>query len=197
VINLATHPFRNERLPATLFAAGVAFTFLLTLAHGGAAFWLLRRGGPDAAVRAREAELAALRRESAAPRTPLPDAATLARWRAIQDLVDQRMFSWSRLFGQLEQSLPRQVRLLSVQPKVEKGDIVLRLSAVADPAEEGLALIEVLESEGPFAQVYPLSVNELESGAKYDYELRYRQPALMVAAQPAASPSPGVSGSVR
>jgi hypothetical protein len=191
MINLASRPFHNERLPATLFAAAVAAVLLLTAAHAAVGIWMVRGGGPGETVRKREAELASLRREVAALRTAPPDAVTLARWRVLKDLVDRRMFSWSLLFAQLEESLPRQVRLLAVSPVVAKGDVSLRLSAMTDPPEEGLAFIERLETAGPFAEVYPHSVTRLdEGGARYEYELRYRRPALMMA--PAAPPPPAV-----
>ena len=192
MINLASRPFQNERLPATLFAAAVAATLVLTLAHAALGVWLVRRGGPAEDVRQREAELANLRREVAALRVAPPAAAVVARWRTLQDLVDRRMFSWSLLFSQLEDSLPRQVKLLAVSPTVAKGDVALRLSAIAAPPEEGLAFIETLETEGPFAQVYPKNVHQDdEGGARYEYELRYRRPALMMApAPPTPSPSP-------
>jgi hypothetical protein len=195
MINLASRPFQNERLPATLFAAAVAATLLLTLAHVGVGVWLVRGGGPADVVRQREAELAALRREVASLRVAAPPAGAVARWRTLQDLVDRRMFSWSLLFAQLEESMPRQVKLLAVSPTVAKGDVALRISAVADPPDEGLAFIERLETEGPFAQVFPRSVNQYDQGgARYEYELRYRRPALMMAPAPPA-PSPWASPS--
>jgi hypothetical protein len=181
MINLATRPFRNDRLLALLFTLAAVATVAITVAHAVVAVRLAKGGARHEQVRRVEQEVAQLREEASRSRAAQPDAATLARWSLMKDLVDRRMFSWTRLFEQLETTLPWQVRLISLTPKVSRGDVSIGMTAAANPPGVGLELIDTLESRGPFAEVYPISTTQLDNGeASYVYELRYRQPALMV-----------------
>jgi hypothetical protein len=74
----------------------------------------------------------------------------------------------------LEQVLPREVRLLSIAPEVEHGQVLLEIGAVARPAQAGLGLVGLLERRGEFEDVYPVSVSEQEGGAaEFHYTMRY------------------------
>jgi hypothetical protein len=136
----------------------------------------------------------------------------LAEWDVLKDLVDRRTFSWTGLFARLEQVLPREVRLVSIAPEVERGQVTLEIVAVARPPKAGLGLVGVLEGRGEFEDVYPESVAEKEGGtAEFHYTMRYlpgvaaREPVPVPAAgkeaageepadepepQPAAAPAP-------
>ena len=87
------------------------------LAVSGWHVWVARDVLPDRtssliqALGEREAESARIRAEQASLRTLRPEAASVAEWKHVKDLVDQRMFSWSTLFAVLEETLPDGVRL--------------------------------------------------------------------------------------
>jgi Tfp pilus assembly protein PilN len=174
-LNLASHPFRNERAPALLAAILAALVLAATVWHVRV---LVRVAGSRHAARASEVrqleqESARLRAETAAVRSVRPDPATVAQWSAIRDLVERRLFSWTRLLSQLESILPREVRLLSIAPRVEKGRIQLDVNAEASPPDEGFRLIDVLQKQGPFADVYPRTVTTKDNSALYAYTMRY------------------------
>lgn len=187
-LNLATRPFRNERLPATLTGLAAAVLAVLTVVHVLQVRRLLPGGPADLGqeVAALEREAAGLRRISAS-RAPQPAAATVAEWRTLAGLVEQRRFSWVALLGDLERALPRGVRLTSISPNVRRDHVALAVRALARPAQEGLALIEALEQSPEFSGVIPLSVSEEAGEGVIDYSLRYTP---RPAPSPTASPSP-------
>ena len=49
-------------------------------------------------------------------------------------LIDQRTFSWTVLFGLIEKTMPFDVRLVAVAPRVENGNIRVTMNVVAPPA---------------------------------------------------------------
>src|SRR4029450_12931704 len=96
-----------------------------------------------------------LRTDAAGLQTERPDAATVAQWTQIKDLVDRRVFSWSRLFSVLEDTMPDGVRLVSVTPKVEKGQATLQIIAVARTFAEAVAFMDALKARPEFSDVWP------------------------------------------
>jgi hypothetical protein len=175
-LNLATRPFRNERLPKLLLTlAGVALA-AVTARHA----LLVRNLLPD--------RTSAAHREAAAVETGLrelravagkiqveePDALSAKEWAALKELVDRRSFSWTWLFGLLEGVLPRGVRLVSVAPGVAKGQMTLELHATAESMADGLELIQALAARQEFAAVYPTNRSTDDTGVSFRLTMQLR-----------------------
>lgn len=200
-LNLARWPFRNETLPAALFALAAVAVVLGSLAHArvlrrlvaGSASTLKREVGAleaDQAVVA--ATLATLRPQRLEPRT-------LAQWVLLKELVDRRTFSWTDLLSRLEALQPPGVKLISIAPGVSKGVLRLQVVAMTRSQAAGLDFVRVLEESPEFADVYPLTVNprENQSGSEveYRYTMRYLPPGERassgaVGSAQAATPAP-------
>ena len=138
-LNLASRPFRNEALPNLLFGLGLLLTLSLSVLHGLRLRALL---GETASVlhqqvASQEAKLFALRREALGLRTPTPEAARLAEWRTVKDLVDRRTFSWTLLLSRLASVVPPGIRLLAITPRLAAGQVELELQAVARTRDDG------------------------------------------------------------
>jgi hypothetical protein len=175
-LNFASLPSRNETLPAVLFGAASVLLVAVTIHHAFVVRGLLpaRTSKLHKDVAALEAEVERLRTEARALKAPAPDGQVVAEWGVLKDLVDRRTFSWTGLFARLEEVLPRDVRLVSIAPDVERGQVVLEVVAVARPPQAGLRLVGVLEGRGEFEDVYPESVAEQEGGtAEFHYTMRY------------------------
>jgi Tfp pilus assembly protein PilN len=192
-VNLATQPFRNERLQALGTSVLAVFVVVTSIAQAIALYTL--RGGAQAPAQSRvavlESEIEKLRAEAEASRSPVPKE-TLARWNLVKDLVDRRALSWTDLFSRLEGVLPRGVRLVSVMPTVEKGQIKLAVSAVGRTPHDGRELVRLLSERPDFQQVSPLSESSVEDGTQFTYSMRYlpeRRPTPL-AAPGGASPAP-------
>ena len=171
--NLASRPFGNERLPALLLLAGLLALLAISVQQA----LLVRRLLPDAAAArlaeaaALETDVAKLRSDGATLRGPGPDKASLARWIALKEMVDLRSFAWTALLGRLEKTVPPGVRLMSVSPGWEKGRLRLGLRVLAQTSDAGFELVQALEDQPDFDEVYPLSKQADSGGGAYQLEL--------------------------
>jgi Tfp pilus assembly protein PilN len=191
-LNLASRPFRNERLPNVL--AVVALLGVLT-----ASAWHLfvaRDVLPDRtsslihALGEREAESAALRTEEAGLRALRPEEAALAEWQRVKDLVDKRVFSWSGLFSVLEETLPDGVRLKALEPQVKDQGLSLSMQATARTHEEAMEMMARLEERPEFEGVAPSNRSTNEDGSiQISCSVARYKPQPPVPAAP-TSPSP-------
>ena len=193
-LNLASEPFRNERLPQVVLGLGTVLVLAMTLIHARAIVRLLPRSTSKLAqeVSSMEEEGGRLRADAARLRNTKPNAADAARWAILKELVDRRVFSWTRLFGVLEESLPMGVRLVSITPKVERGQFAIGLSAVARSVEDGFEMIRILDERPEFDNVRPVGRNATDQGIAFTYIMNYNASA---APPPKPSPSPSPEAS--
>jgi len=199
-LNLASVPFRNERLPVLALAVAAFAVMALTVQHALIVRDLLpaRTSGARREAAALDAESARLREEARSPRAPRPEPAGLAEWGLIKDLVDRRAFSWTLLFAHLEAVLPDGVHLSSIAPRVRKGEVLIEVAAVARTPEDAREFVRRLEGRQEFDDVYLLEEGER---GEVRFTMKYR-PALSralpapIAAAPAASAEALPSGTV-
>jgi len=167
--NLSTRPFYNER------AVQVALGVIVALVIGVTAFnvmQLMQLTGSQRTLGAHavesEREAARLRSEAAAIRAQinareLQVVANAAR--EANGIIDQRAFSWSELFDQLEKTLPDDVRIRAVDPSLSPdGQFVVQISVQARRSEDVDAFIEALEKTGSFRDVITPAEQTNEQG---------------------------------
>jgi Tfp pilus assembly protein PilN len=193
-LNLASRPFRNERLPALLFGGACVLLLALTVQHALVAMRLLpgRTSRLTQEVDRLEADLVRIRAEAQSLRRPRPDKATVGQWMLVKELVDRRAFSWTTLLSRLESVLPRDVRLVSITPELKDNVLKIKINAISRTAEEGLALVGKLEARSEFAQVNLLSQTDEGEGANSKYEMVYlavAEPEPAAPAGPEAAPA--------
>jgi Tfp pilus assembly protein PilN len=153
--NLATRPFYNTRLVGALILGLAVLVALVTL-FNAVQFTRLRASESTVGAKAAlaEQEAARLRSEAARVRAQidareLDTVATAAR--EANGLIDRRAFSWTELFSHLEETLPGDVRVTAVQPRVDQGSqFVVGISVVARKIEDLDDFIEALETTGAF-----------------------------------------------
>jgi hypothetical protein len=194
-LNLASEPFRNERLPVlALVVAGLA-VLALTVQHLVLLQELLpgRTSATRQEAAALEAESERLRSEARAARAPRPEPAGLAEWTLIKDLVDRRAFSWTLLFAHLESVLPDGVHLVSIIPSVRRGELLLDVGAVARTPADAREFVRRLEGREEFDDVY---LREEGDRGEVRFTMKYRPspsralPATVPTARAAAEPRP-------
>jgi Tfp pilus assembly protein PilN len=175
-LNLARHPFRNERLPTLLVGLGTLALVLATLQQSVVAWQLLPGHARDveAEVEKLEAESARLRAESSGLRDLAAPPDALREWAAVKTLVDRRTFSWTGLFAALEQALPAGVRLVSVQPAGGPSGTELSLNAVGRSSEDALALLQSLQAHGDFEAAFLNGWTEGRQGVDISCSVRYQ-----------------------
>jgi hypothetical protein len=156
--NLATRPFYNEPLVRVLLIV-LAIVALALTAYNVSRIVSLSGGQGEAGLRAdrAEARAAELTRAAGSIRATLKpkdlDAVASAA-REANDIIAGRTFSWTDLFNQLEKTLPDEVRILSITPRVERdGRMMIAMVVVAQRAEDVDAFISQLEATKTFANL--------------------------------------------
>jgi Tfp pilus assembly protein PilN len=181
-LNLATKPFNNRALPWVLTVV-VLFISLIGL------FLVVRlttRTNKEAAlVQAnindlRQQEQALLKQAEAVKNTLTPEQLqTLA---AAHQLVDRKRFSWSRLFADLEASLPATVKVsrIAVRDVTAHGDQTvaeLELGVFAKNPTTITEMISSMDRAGVFQaelRSQNLQKGRGESGTEYELVVVYR-----------------------
>jgi len=74
--------------------------------------------------------------------------------REANRLIDQRAFSWTLFFDYIEKTLPIDVRLLSVAPRIERDDFIITMNVVARQWEDLEAFTDSLNATGAFRNVF-------------------------------------------
>jgi Tfp pilus assembly protein PilN len=75
----------------------------------------------------------------------------------LNGLIEQRSFPWTKVFMDLERTLPAGVHVVSIEPRLEGDQVQLSLTvgALSDDAE--LKFVKALENSGEFSQIELLS----------------------------------------
>jgi len=153
--NLSTRPFYNVRV--VRMALGAAGVILLGAAlFNGARLVGLGTSEQSLGARAAEAENEAARLRIEAQRMlaqintqELEVVASAAR--EANAIIDQRAFSWTALFERFEATLPADVRITAVQPRLERtGSYVVAIGVQARRAEDLDIFVEALEASAGF-----------------------------------------------
>jgi Tfp pilus assembly protein PilN len=169
--NLSTKPFYNERgVHIALFMAGLAVIALTVF--NVTQIVLLSRGHAELDSRATRAEHGArdLRAHAVAVRqgiNPKQLDASAGAAREANSLIGQRLFSWTDLLNRLETTLPDDVRITSMRPKIGKdGRVALAMTVVGRRVEDVDRFMDNLEATGSFADVFSREEISTEDGMK-------------------------------
>ena len=71
----------------------------------------------------------------------------------INELIDARSFNWTKMFMDLEKLIPPGVRVISIDPKQEKGSVEVKFSIGATSDENKVKFIKALENSNSFSDV--------------------------------------------
>jgi Tfp pilus assembly protein PilN len=166
--NLATRPFYNVRAVHAVISGLALLVLGLTLLN---AVQLVRLTSSQRALGARAAEAEhqaeQLRSEATRIRTQINQKeleAVSAAAREANAIIDRRAFSWTELLEQLEATLPADVRITTVQPRLEEGVFRVAMAAEARRPEDVADFIDALEKTGAFRDVVPLREEVSDDG---------------------------------
>ena len=195
-LNLATRPFRNQRLPTLLVSLLALAAGALTVAHGATLARVLpsHLQQTEAEALALEAEAGRLRAEREQLRNLRPEKTDIARWNVVRDLVDRRVFRWTQVFVRLGQIVPQGVTLTAIEPVMQSDGAVVRLSATSTTGgtKPLLDLVRQLEQQPDFEDAVPESMSKADKGQGQAIVLhvRYRPAVEREKPAPVATPSP-------
>jgi type IV pilus assembly protein PilN len=155
--NLSTRPFYNERavhlwllVAAMAVAAATIFNVSRVIGYSRSDTELAMQASRD------EARAADLRQQASRLRAtvdPRQIEFASAEARQANDLIDRRTFSWTELFNRFESTLPDDVRIVAVRPKVDRRNgNILTINVVGRTIEDVDKFMVNLEATGAFSQ---------------------------------------------
>src|SRR3954452_24563609 len=155
--NLATRPFYNERAIHLVLAAAAIVVLAITFVNVSRIVTLSRRNTElSARTNADRAEASRLSSEAARIRRSInKDELALVVYAAQEAnaLIDQRTFSWTEFFNQIEATIPPDVMLTSVRPSFKDGITRVTMIVVGRQTADLEEFIEKLEATGFFEEI--------------------------------------------
>lgn len=84
----------------------------------------------------------------------------------LNAFIDGSSFDWTRMFMDLEKTLPVGVHVVSIQPKVEKGRMTVHFTVGASSDEAKLKFLRAMENSPAFSNVILINIRPaLQGGA--------------------------------
>lgn len=152
--NLSTRPFYNEGLVNLLLVVAAAAGVAMTVFSANRLMSLSSERGVIAEERDNATRLAATTTEAADREKKSIDRGTFmmlgGQTQEANSLIDERTFSWTIFFGQIEKTLPLDARLIAVAPRVEKGEFRISMTANAKTLEDLSVFLNALKGTGSF-----------------------------------------------
>lgn len=179
--NLSTRPFYNERgVQVALAVLAVALGLLTTFTAWQFVALSAQQRELSARIARDEVKAAELRREAGRERGRIDARILESTVRAALEanaVIDERTFSWTALFNVIERTIPGDVRLRSVTPRLDRGTLGVRLVVNANRIEPVAQFLDRLEAAGAFVEMRSLEEQMVEDGT-YDVvcEGQYRGP---------------------
>jgi type IV pilus assembly protein PilN len=168
-LNLATKPLETHRkfIAGSTLVGLVAVIVFLSL---GRHVYLAREA--NAEMRAKSAKILQQVADLEQQRTALErffaldeNARLHDRAAFINSLIDARSFNWTLMFMDLERVLPAGVRVVSIEPKQEKGRIEVKFMIGATSDDAKLKFIKALEDSQTFSHIQVIGSHAPAAGA--------------------------------
>jgi hypothetical protein len=166
--NLSTRPFYNVRAVRVAIAAVAAVVLAITLFN---VVQLVRLTAAQRALGSRaataEEEAERLRAEAVRIRSQINPAeltVVAEAAREANNIIDRRAFSWTELFTKFESTLPPDVRITAVRPRLDGDEFLVSVGVEARRAEDLDAFMEALEDRGGFHNVLAVAEQVGDAG---------------------------------
>ena len=177
--NLSTKPFYNERAIHSVLAFAGLVVIALTVFNLMQIVLLTRR---QSDLNARQAAAATQARELRSRASSVRQSVDPKQLEAISGsarevnvLIGERLFSWTDLLNRLATTLPDEVRITAMRPRVEKdGSVTVVMAVIGRRVEDIDQFMANLEANGAFVDVYSREETAAEDGSRLaTIEARY------------------------
>ena len=172
-LNLATQPLEGNRrfiVGATTIGTAALVAMLILSWHAYAAW------RADKAYRAEETRLEGQMNALNADRGALEqffnqpeNVQRRERAAFLNSLIAQRAFPWTRIFMDLEQSLPEGVHVVNIEPRLVGDHLELRLLIGSANDEVKLKFLRALEGSSDFSAIEVLNEGRSERASDADH----------------------------
>jgi Fimbrial assembly protein (PilN) len=156
-LNLSTKSYENNRpfIAAAAFLGSFGAIFLVVLSHAAFSTWRSSRE-LRAQISHWESEAGSNQQKQRTLEAyfRLPQAQeVMDRAGFLNSLIDQRSFPWTRIFMDLEGTLPAGVRVVNISPKLDKGRAQVQITVGAATDESKIKFLEALEKSKVFSDI--------------------------------------------
>lgn len=167
-LNLATKPLESQR--KFLASAGLV-AFLGGLLFLGLGWHVYSELRAQEALRRKEQDNDRVAAQLSARRKDLDDffarpdnARVKDRVAFLNGFIDESSFDWTRMFMDLEKTLPVGVHVVSIQPKRDKGRMFVRLTVGAVSDEAKIKFLRAMENSPAFTSVTLVGIHAPGAG---------------------------------
>jgi len=168
--NLATRPFYNERAIHMLLALAAVIVLAITVLNVSRVVALSRHSTElSARTNADRSEASRLSTEAARIRKTINKdelAVVVSGAQEANALIDQRTFSWTEFFNQIEATIPPDVMLTSVRPSFKDGITHVTMIVLGRQIADIDEFIEKLEATGFFEELIPATTEITDDGLR-------------------------------
>jgi len=167
-INLASQPYEDPRQFWTRWGTALGILGLLTLVLLVLDITGWVGAHKDRVVMAQKKAMIADRdrvRAEADRILSLPDNRTTRdQSRYLNELIERKAFSWTRVLENLEKVMPARVHLVSISPELdENNELALKMTVAGDSWDRGVELQRRMEESRRFTQTAITAVRHVDS----------------------------------
>ncbi len=168
-LNLATSPLEGDRrfMVGSITAGAVGVLLMIGLAWNAYSVWRTNTNIQNQ-VQQLTADVAKLQGERSELEAFFNQPATVQRRDLaafLNSLIAQRAFPWTRIFMDLEKSLPTGARVVSIEPRLAGDHLELRFTIEALGDQAKLQVLRTLENSSEFSEIQLLSERRPDSAA--------------------------------
>jgi len=158
-INLASQPYEDARDFWLRWGTGLAAAVIVTLALLAITimgrFAARRDHAKIAELRAEIAQRDQVRQQAEEFLNRPENRTTRDQSQFLNELIERKSFSWTRVLEDLEKVMPARVHLVSIHPELdEDNQLTLKLVVAGDSRERAIELASRMEDSGRFTQTY-------------------------------------------
>jgi type IV pilus assembly protein PilN len=158
-INLASHPYEDSRQFWGRWGTALALSIVVTLALVAVTVsgWLAARHDHlrIAELKASIAQRDRTRQEAEDFLNRPQNRATRDQSQFLNELIERKSFSWTRVLEDLEKVMPARVHLVSIHPELDEDNkLSIRMLVAGDSRDKALELARRMEESKHFAQTY-------------------------------------------
>ncbi|HEY4818708.1 MAG TPA: hypothetical protein VIH67_14865 [Candidatus Acidoferrum sp.] len=174
-LNLATNPLQTHRKFLAVSGLIGAIAGIVFIALGWHVYSVRKS---NEALRAREAdirqEMVGLMRQREELENFFKEeqnAKLNERSSFLNSLIDEQSLNWTQMFMDLEKIMPIGVRLMSIEPGHEKGQVLVKLQVGAISDEAKLKFLRALENSPAFKEireVHEISIDPQQGNGSWD-----------------------------
>ncbi|HUJ32425.1 MAG TPA: hypothetical protein VLY23_14160 [Candidatus Acidoferrum sp.] len=171
-LNLSTTPQENRRpfLAAATLIGAIGLVALVILSQAAFRSWRSNRQmHSDISRLESEIEASSRQQQELENYFRTPEARkVLDRANFLNSLIGERSFPWTKIFADLEETLPAGVRVVNISPKLVDGraEVLLTIGAASD--EQKIHFLEAIEKSKAFSDIHVTAERRMDQAGAAD-----------------------------